>query len=110
MEDLVARIGRLAGALPGVETGTSYGGPALKVGGRAFAAVKRADLLVLMVPLDEKERLMEMAPEIYFQTDHYKGWPAVLVHAARIDDAELALRLEEAWHRRASAKLRKLRG
>ena len=50
---------------------------------------------------------MEMAPEIYFETDHYKGWPALLVNAGPIDDAELGLRLREAWQAKAPAKLRK---
>ena len=107
MEHLLARIERLAAGLPGVETGTSYGNPALKVATRTFVVVKADDLLVLMVPLDEKERLMEMAPEIYFETDHYKGWPALLVNAGQIDDAELGLRLREAWQAKAPAKLRK---
>ena len=107
MDELLARIERIAAGLPGVETGTSYGNPALKVAKRTFAAVKADDLLVLMAPLDEKERLMEMAPDIYFETDHYKGWPALLVQAGKIDDAELHLRLQEAWLAKAPAKLRK---
>ena len=41
--------------------------------------VKDADTVVLMCPLEEKEMLIEAAPEIYFETDHYKGWPAILV-------------------------------
>jgi hypothetical protein len=32
---------------------------------------------------------MEAVPEIYFETDHYKGWPAVLVRALAVSDAEL---------------------
>lgn len=107
MEHLLARIERLAAGLPGVDTGTSYGNPALKVATHTFVVVKADDLLVLMAPLDEKEQLMEMAPEIYFETDHYKGWPALLVKAGQIDDAELGLRLREAWQAKAPAKLRK---
>ncbi|MDX3928767.1 MAG: MmcQ/YjbR family DNA-binding protein [Shinella sp.] len=107
MEDLLARIERFSRNLPGVETGTSYGRPALKVAGRTFAAVKAEDILVLMAALDEKERLMEMAPDIYFETDHYKGWPALLIRAGAIGDEELQLRLAEAWRAKAPARLRK---
>ena len=107
---LLARLQRLAAALPGVETGTSYGTPALKVAGKMFVRIKDAKTLVLMVPLDDKERLIEMAPDLYYETDHYRGWPALLVHAAAIDDAELQHRLTEAWRLKASAKLRKLLG
>lgn len=106
---LLARLQRLAHDLPGVETGTSYGTPALKVGGKLFVRIKDAGTLVLMAPLDEKERLIEMAPEIYYETDHYRGWPALLVRAAAIDDAQLRQRLLDAWTARAPAKVRKQR-
>ncbi|WP_338091139.1 MmcQ/YjbR family DNA-binding protein [Shinella kummerowiae] len=105
---LLARLQRLAEDLPGVETGTSYGTPALKVAGKLFLRIKDAQTLVLMAPMDEKERLIEMAPGIYYETDHYKGWPALLVRAAAIDDAELRHRMAEAWRFKAPAKLRKL--
>lgn len=107
MEQLLARIERLAEGLPGVTPGTSYGNSALKVAGRTFVALKAADLIVLMAPIEEKERLMEMAPDIYFETDHYKGWPALLVRAGAIGDEELGLRLTEAWRAKAPARLRK---
>ncbi|WP_421591548.1 MmcQ/YjbR family DNA-binding protein [Shinella sp. M27] len=107
-DPLLARLRRLAEDLPSVETGTSYGTPALKVAGKLFVRIKDAETLVLMVPLDDKERLIEMAPELYYETDHYKGWPALLVRAAVIDDAELRHRLAESWRLKAPAKLRKL--
>jgi hypothetical protein len=40
---------------------------------------------------------MEMAPSIYFETDHYKGWPAVLIRLRAIEDDELRHRLTRAW-------------
>lgn len=107
MQALAARLERLAQGLPGVEIGTSYGAMALKTGGKMIACAKSEDIIVLAMPLDEKEHLIEIAPEIYFETPHYRGWPAILVHAGAIDDAELGQRIREAWHRRASAKLRR---
>jgi hypothetical protein len=59
--------------------------------------VKDPDTVVLMCPLEEKEMLMAAAPDIYFETDHYKGWPAVLARIRTISIAELALRLERAF-------------
>jgi hypothetical protein len=44
---------------------------------------------------------MEMSPDIYFETDHYVGWPAVLVRLSVIGDEELSLRLEDAWRFKA---------
>jgi hypothetical protein len=59
--------------LPEIETGTSYGTPALKVRGKLFQRVKDPDTLVLMCPLEEKKLLMAAAPHIYYETDHCKG-------------------------------------
>lgn len=44
---------------------------------------------------------MEMAPEIYFETDRYKGWPAVLIRLPAISDEELSQRLADGWRHRA---------
>ena len=57
-----------------------------------------------------KERLIEMASDLYYETDHYRGWPALLVRAAVIDDVELRHRLMESWRLKAPAKLRRLPG
>ena len=101
------RIKRLAAEarLPEVEEASHYGTPALKVGGKAFVSVKNDETIVLSIPLDEKERLMEMAPEIYFQTDHYRGWPSLPMKIGAIGDEELKMRLVAAWRFRAPKKL-----
>lgn len=91
--------------LPGLEFGTSYGTPALKVGGRLIARMKDADTLVLLGPMDEKEMLMAAEPEIYFETDHYKGWPAWLVRLPKIGDAELKHRIDRAWRHKAGKRM-----
>jgi hypothetical protein len=98
-EDVVA-IGL---ALPGAELSRSYGRPALKVRGKAFAATGKADdHFVLMAELDEIDVLMDTEPRVFFQTDHYKGWPAVLVRYGSADPERIAALLERAWERRAS--------
>lgn len=94
-----------AAGLPGVEAGTSYGTPALKVRGKLIVRVKDADTLVLRCALEDKGLLMEAAPQIYYETDHYKGWPAVLVRLSAIDDAELSHRIALAWRLKAPARL-----
>jgi hypothetical protein len=98
-EEVVA----FARTLPGAELSRSYGRPALKVRGKAFAATgKQDDHFVLMAELDEVEMLMETEPAVFFQTDHYKGWPAVLVRYAEADAERFHVLLERAWRRRAS--------
>jgi hypothetical protein len=103
----VTRVKKLIAAakLPGVEEGLSYGMPSLKVAGKFMARVREPDVLVVMCDLEEKEFLMQMNGAIYFETDHYKGWPAVLVRLSKIDDAALTHRLQVAWRRQAPKKL-----
>jgi hypothetical protein len=57
--------------------------------------------LVVRCTLEEKELLLEMAPDIYWQTDHYKGWPGLLVRLDVITDEELVHRLAKAHAERA---------
>jgi hypothetical protein len=109
MERAFARICSLveARALLGVETGTCYGAPALRLRRKFIASLKDEETLNLSMPMEEKELLMEAAPAIYYETDHYRGWPAVLIRLGAIGDEELGLRLEEAWIRKAGKTLLK---
>ena len=105
-----ADVVAMAVLLPGVETGTSYGRAALKVGGRAIAvAGQEPDHVVLMVALNEVDVLIETEPQVFFQTDHYKGWPAILARYATADPARIAVLLERAWTQRASRAQRTAR-
>lgn len=106
--DLVfTRVEKLAEsrALPGISRSTSYGTPSLRVGDKTFVRLKDATTLVLLCPTEQKTLLMEISPEIYFETDHYIGYPAVLVQLAVIEDEELSLRIEDAWRFKAIKKL-----
>src|ERR1700684_4275864 len=79
--DTVRKIGL---TLPGVEESTSYGSPALKVRGKLLACVpahrsaERGSLAV-RVGFDDRAELLAAAPDVYYLTDHYLGYSAVLV-------------------------------
>lgn len=103
----IERAGRLIAHLPGVERSTSYGTPALKVNGKLIARVHSPGILVLMCPIEEKEHLLAAAPEFYFETSHYEGWPALLARMEAIDDETLGARLESIWRYRAPKRLLK---
>jgi hypothetical protein len=98
-QDRAARRKLLAAleGLPEIVEATSYGYPAFKVGKKFLCRIKDADTLVVTCPLEEKEMLMAAAPRIYFETDHYRGWPAVLVRIGEIEPDELRHRLRKAW-------------
>ncbi|WP_426236730.1 MmcQ/YjbR family DNA-binding protein [Pararhizobium sp. DWP1-1-3] len=100
------RVMRLATAagLPGIAPGTSYGTPALQVRGKMFVRIKEAGILV-QCALEEKAMLIELATEFYFETDHYKGWPAMLVRLDVIGDRDLTERLIAAWRQKAPKRL-----
>jgi len=106
-ETEIGRMLRLCSdrGLPDVSQSTSYGAPSLKVKTKNFASVRGPSEMVLHCPIEHKELLMEMAPHIYWQTDHFKGWPGLLVRLEVISDEELGLRLEDAWRFRAPKRL-----
>jgi hypothetical protein len=100
----VVKLAEVAG-LPEVSLGTSYGTPALLVKDKSFVRMKDPETLVVMCALEEKEMLLELDPGLFFETDHYKGWPAMLVRLGAIDDASLTQRLIAAWREKAPRKL-----
>ena len=54
-----------------------------------------------------KEMLLEVAPERFFDDDHYRGYPAILVRLERLEIDELQGLLEAAWSLQATAAIRK---
>ena len=90
-------------ALPDVEATTKYdGSPVLKAGGSFMAGLAthrsaEPETLVVRVGLEEREWLMEDAPETYYVTDYYRSYPVVLVRLSRIDRDALRDLLSVSW-------------
>jgi hypothetical protein len=90
-------------ALPDVEAMTKYdGSPVLKVGGAFMAGVAthrsaEPETLVVRVGVEEREWLLEDAPETYYVTDYYVSHPVVLVRLSRIDREALRDLLSVSW-------------
>ncbi len=101
------RLCALGLELPEVENGVWFRTPALKVRGKSFARLKEdgASVVFLTESVDEQQFLVESNPEVYFITDHYRGWPAVLARLAKLRVAEARLRLEQAWRLKAPKRL-----
>jgi hypothetical protein len=103
---------RLALALPDVEESTSYGTPSLKARGRFLARLKEDGVtLALRYPFELREALLRDEPDIFYLTDHYRDYPAVLVRLPRIKAPRLKVVLAQAWEavvqRPASSKTRR---
>lgn len=77
--------------LPGVEAAIRYDGASiLKVDGRFMAGLAthpsaEPDTLVVKFDVDERQPLLEDAPEIYYLTDYYRPYPVLLARLARLD-------------------------
>jgi hypothetical protein len=114
-------VRKLALEMTGVEAGTSYGAPALKVNGNVFASVPvnksaEANSAVFRIDFVMRSSLLQARPEIYYITDHYSGYPTVLVRLSKISRGELRELLSLSWNFIAAkkparaSKVRKQRG
>lgn len=103
-------VRRLALALPGVEEGTAYGTPAVKVKGDLLAcmAINRSAeprTLAVRVSFEDRDELIANAPDIYYTTPHYQNYPCVLVRLSRIDEGTARDLMRMGW-KFVSAKAR----
>ena len=102
----MATVRRLALTFPGVEEGLSYGTPGFRVRGRFLARLWEDGVtLVVKCGDDERDFRMKADPETFFITDHYRGYPTVLVHLGRVTEADLRDVLEQAWRLQAPRRL-----
>ncbi len=67
-----------------------YGAPALKVHGKLLACVPshrsaEPDSLAVRVDLDDRAELLAADPDVYYVTEHYVGYNAVLVRLSKVN-------------------------
>jgi hypothetical protein len=102
----LATVRRLALAFPGVEEGLSYGTPGFRVRGKFLARMwEDSETLVVKCGDDERDYRMKADPETFFITDHYRGYPTVLVRLASVTTTDLRDVLEQAWRLNAPRRL-----
>jgi hypothetical protein len=102
-------IRRLALAFPGAEDTSDAGRVTVSVGGKGFVWSYLArskpkarrepvpGVLAVRCPIEKKEILIEAAPDRFFDDDHYRGYPAVLVRLDAIEEDEFGALLEASW-------------
>jgi len=77
--------------LPGVELATKYdGSPRLNVAGMFMAGLAtdpsaEPNTLVVRADAEQRDALLEDAPDIYYLTDYHRRYPVVLVRLSRVD-------------------------
>lgn len=97
----------VARRFPGVEEGTSYGTPSLKVRGKFMCRMRtNPDALVMrVIDMADREALLLGDPGVFFTTPHYDGYPVVLVRLEAIAAEQLAELVEDAWRLQAPKRL-----
>lgn len=96
-------VREIALSMPEVEEKTTYGLPSFAVGKTRFAvqAYQRPDVdpnsLGVFVSFEERDRLIASRPDLYYVTDHFGKYPAVLVRLTLMRRAELEELLGLAW-------------
>jgi len=84
--ELVRKLGL---QLPQVEESTTFGKPSLKIYGKMFACMAshksaEPDSLAVRTDFEQRAALLAEDPTIYYITDHYRDYPAVLVRLPQI--------------------------
>lgn len=97
----------IAKQLPEVEEATSWGSPALKVRGKYIGGFnpKEKAFVLRLLDVEEQGFLLEAAPDVFFITDHYKNYPAILARPGKLTKKEARGRLERAWRKQAPKSL-----
>jgi hypothetical protein len=95
-------VRKIARSFPGVEEATAYGSPSIKVNGTLMAciAVNKAaepNSLMVRIDFDQRDALIEEAPETYYLKDHYAPYPAVLVRLSQVSEVALRDLLNASW-------------
>ncbi|HEV2082171.1 MAG TPA: MmcQ/YjbR family DNA-binding protein [Brevundimonas sp.] len=102
-------IDALVMSLPGAERSTAYGEPCWRIAGRFFARLRAEDdsLALDVCDRDRRDMLVEMDPQVFHLTDHYRAYSYVLIRVAGVDRDWLETELKARWRKVAPAALRK---
>jgi hypothetical protein len=99
-------VRQIAREFPEAEEGTSYGTPAFKVRGKLFVRLHQSgESIVVRIADDERVMRMQADPETFYITDHYVGYPMMLVRLATARPDDLRDLLEESWRSVAPPRL-----
>jgi len=93
-------------SFPEVVEGTSYGYPSYKAFGKFLTRLRHQDqsLVLGSVPIDERDMLIQIDPDTFHFTEHYRDWPYVLARISSIEPDQLRSFLMRTWRKNAPKK------
>ena len=93
--DDIVRIGL---TFEDVEEALSWGTPGLKRKGKFMLRLKEdGETIAVKLDWDTHDRLLEEAPEVFFKTPHYEGYPALLARLDAIGPSLASELLQASW-------------
>ena len=107
----------LVESFPGCEKEPAGGREVVRVGGKVLAYLainersrpsgvpENEEFVIVRIDLDRRKHLLEVSPETFFVTPHYKNYPGVIVRLSTVDQKELRGLLVDAWRLVAPKRL-----
>jgi len=105
---IVHAVRSIAAALPGVEEGQKPGRslPHWATSGGGFTGFRNDGSLIIWVETEAaKQAMIDAEPDAFFTTDHYDGYPIVLVRPEVVTSSRLRDLIVESWRQKASRSL-----
>jgi hypothetical protein len=99
-----ADVRKIALSMPEVEETTGYGMPWFRAGKTRFAGepVPRHDVkpssIGVSLSFEDRDRLIAARPDVYYVTEHFAPYPAVLAQVPNMTLDELRELLAKGWH------------
>ena len=96
-------------ALPGAEHSTAYGQPCWRIAGKFLTRLRAEDdsLALDVGSIERRDMLVEVDPEVFHITDHYRPYAYALIRIERVDPDWLKAELASRWRKGAGARLRR---
>lgn len=109
-----ADVREIAKTLEGVDLGTAYDSPCLRVNKKMIACIainKQAEpnSLMIRMPIEQRDALIDEAPDVYYLKPHYEPYPCVLVRLNRVHRDALRDLLTGAWRAASVTRARRPR-
>jgi hypothetical protein len=102
----IETVRQLALALPEVSEKLCHGTPAFYVRQKLLARLREdGETLAIKIDYAEREFRIMASPEVFFVTDHYVGYPMMLVRLPLVQAEDLHTLLAQGWRMIAPKRL-----